>query len=63
MSTLKGYKMIARGKRESASAQPRVIAPKNKPLIAKPRESANLVCGQFGCQSVSSSIPGNNISF
>jgi hypothetical protein len=53
LSALKGHMILARGKRDGGraralSAPPRVVLNKNKPLIAQPRESAMLICGQFG---------------
>jgi hypothetical protein len=45
LKALKGRTIIARGKCESASAPPRVKGPQKKPLTAKPRDSANLICG------------------
>ena len=46
LSALKGHRILAQGKREAASAPPWVISYANKPVAAKPRESANLICGQ-----------------
>ena len=51
LKALKGRTILARGKRESASAPPRVLSQKLWPLTAKPREiasgaaTANLICG------------------
>jgi hypothetical protein len=45
LKALKGRTIIARGKRDSGSAPPRVTTSENKPLIAKPRDSAKLICG------------------
>jgi hypothetical protein len=45
LKALKGRSIIARGKRESASAPPRVKRLQKRPLLAKPRSSANLICG------------------
>jgi hypothetical protein len=45
LNALKGQPILARGKGESASAPPLVEATEFKPLIEKPRDSANLICG------------------
>jgi hypothetical protein len=45
LKALKGRTVLARGKRDSGSAPPRVAMPQNKPLTAIPRDSANLICG------------------
>jgi hypothetical protein len=45
LNALKGQAKVARGKRESESAPPRVTGPENLPLKAKPRDSANPICG------------------
>jgi hypothetical protein len=50
LSTLKGYTILARGKRESESAPPRVTSYKYKPLIPKLRDSAKLMCGKSGTE-------------
>jgi hypothetical protein len=45
LNALKGQAKVARGKRESERAPPRVTYPKTLPLTAKPRDSANPICG------------------
>ncbi|HUA65478.1 MAG TPA: family 78 glycoside hydrolase catalytic domain [Alphaproteobacteria bacterium] len=45
LEALKGRTILARGKRDSGSAPPRVTTPQNEPLTANRRDSANLICG------------------
>ncbi len=45
-SALEGHRKVAGGKRVF-ERHPRVTQPEFQPLIAKPRDSANLMCGQF----------------
>jgi hypothetical protein len=51
LKALIGRTIVARGKCESASAPPRVKRQKHKPLIAKPRDSANLIYGIFSANA------------
>ena len=59
---VRGDIYVAQGKRVR-ERRPGLIAENKKPLTAKPRDSANLVCGIFPSSSSRNTYPKNYIIF